>query len=607
MQTEPGSQTIEGNPSGTRSWWHLTRSGRWILIAALAAIAVLLLRGSILPPRSVSFSQSTHNLEAFDFIEVSAQVSAPHTRNPFTDAAFRGTFVRTVGNRRWQIEGFCDAEDGSMYRVRFMPPAPGDYTYSVEYRQGWYRRTSTGTFHVANSSRRGPIRIDPQNRWHFIWEGTGEHYFFNGTTAYWLIGWRDDQVIQSSIERLHRLKINRIRVTIAGRTNLYYGEPVMAGSNWTPYLKPWPASGSVRVLHLFGRAGQRFGMGLGSSIFDSLAELGQGDDIYHPGFDYSRFQVSYWQKFERALRFARDRDMIFSLVLDMNDSRVHPAAGSADERRFIRYAIARFGAFSNITWDLGDDLDQYRDDRWTHATGTLIQQWDPYRHLATSHPVDNVHQDRTSDWFDFTSFQEWSRTQHAFMLAQRREQQRLGRIIPQTNEEYGYEDHYPMWAKGPGSESADTLRRMAWEIVMAGGYQTAGETARRGTNVWPDSGGGWMNGRGDDTMTMFQGYAHMVDFFTSFEWWKTEPHDELVNNGNYCLAEPGQIYAVYLPHGGQVTVQLQPGHYDAVWWNATTGNRTALPALNVPTPSWTSPTVPAGTDWALLLQKKTGP
>ena len=197
--------------------------------------------------------------------------------------------------------------------------------------------------------------------------------------------------------------------------------------------------------------------------------------------------------------------------------------------------------------------------QWTHATGTLIKEWDPYRHLATSHPVDNVHQDRTADWFDFTSFQEWSRTQHAFMLAQRKEQQRLGRIIPQTNEEYGYEDHYPLWAKGPGSESADTLRRTAWEIVMAGGYQTAGETARRGTNVWPDTGGGWMNGRGDDTMTMFQGYAHMVDFFTSFDWWKTEPHDELVNNGNYCLAKPGEIYAVYLPHAGNVTVRTSAG------------------------------------------------
>jgi Protein of unknown function (DUF4038) len=502
------------------------------------------------------------------------------------------------------VDGFSDAEDGSVYRIRFMPSAPGDYTYSVEYRQGWSSRSATGKFHVRNGGRRGPIRIDSQNRWHFVWEGTGDHYFFNGTTAYWLIGWRDDQVIQASIERLHRLKVNRIRVTVAGRTNLYYGEPVMVGQNWTPFITPWPTSKAVRYLHLLGRAGQRFGMGLAPGLFDSLANLGWPEDIYHPGFDYRRFKVSYWQKFERALHFARDRDMIFSLVLDMNDSRVHPSPGGADERRFIRYAIARFGAFSNITWDLGDDLDQYRDDHWTHETGALIKQWDPYRHLATSHPVENVHQDRTSDWFDFTSFQEWSRNQHAFMLAQREEQERLGRIIPQTNEEYGYEDHYPMWASGLGSESADALRRTAWEIVMAGGYQTTGETARRGTNVWPDTGGGWMNGRGDDTMTMLQGYAHMVDFFTNFEWWKTEPHDELVNKGNYCLAKSGEIYALYLPRGGKVVLRIQPGRYTGTWWNPTTGQRTSLRPIIATSSPWISSSPPGRNDWALLLQKE---
>jgi len=575
-----------------------------ILSIAVLVGAVLLLRGSVLPPRSVSFSQSTKDLKAYDFVEITAQVSAPHAPNPFTDAVIRGTFERVADGKRWQVEGFCDAEDGSVYRVRLMPPTPGDYAYSVEYRQGWSSTTSTGTFHASDGRLRGPIRIDPKNRWHFLWEGTGEHYFFNGTTAYWLIGWRDDQVIESSVERLHRLKINRIRVTIAGRTSVFYGEPVMAGRSWTPFITPWPTATGMRYLHLLGRAGQRYGLGLGRGVFDSLAALGTAEDIYHPGFDYSRFDVSYWQKFERALRFARDRDVIFSLVLDMNDSRVHPSPGSADEHRFIRYAVARFGAFSNITWDLGDDLDQYRDDRWTRVTGTLIKEWDPYRHLATSHPVDNAHQDRTADWFDFTSFQEWSRKQHAFMLAKRMEQERLGRIIPQTNEEYGYEDHYPLWAAGIGSESADTLRRTAWEIVMAGGYQTAGETARRGTNVWPDTGGGWMNGRGDDTMTMFKGYAHMVDFFTSFDWWDTEPHDELVNNGNYCLAKPGEIYAVYLPHGGNVTVRLQPGQYGATWWGAATGRQIALPSFNVTGPSWTSPAAPGTGDWALLLRRR---
>lgn len=521
-------------------------------------------------PLSVSFSKSADIVEAYDFLEVTADVSWPRASNPFTDVVLDGWFESADGSRKWQVEGFCDSEDGSIFRIRFMPPAVGDYKYFVEYRQGSARTTSKGTFHATNGGRRGPIRVDPQNRWHFIWEGTGEHYFFNGTTAYWLMGWQDDNVIQSSIERLHTLKINRIRVTVAGRTNLFYGEPVMTGPNWTVFITPWPAQNA--------------------------------EDIFHPGFDYSRFHVAYWQKFERALRYARDRDMVISLVLDMNDGRVHPAAFSADEYRFIRYAIDRFGAFSNITWDLGDDLDGYRGRLWTHITGSLIKKRDSHSHLATSHPINPDYLDRTSDWFDFTSFQEWSRNQHAFMLGQRKQQEKLGRIIPQANEEYGYEDHYPRWAPKPDSESAEVLRRTAWEIVMAGAYQTTGETARRGTNVWPDTGGGWMNGRGDNTMTMLQGYAHLVDFFTSFEWWKTEPHDELVNSGNYCLAEPGKVYAIYLPRGGKATVHLPAATFNGTWFDPSTGEKIAL--TSVRGPLWISPLTPNNSDWALLLQKK---
>ena len=502
-------------------------------------------------------------------MELTASVSAPHAANCFNDVAFTGRFELANGDKAWLVDGFCDSDGGSVFRMRFMPPATGEYRYVVEYRQGNDRRTTRGSFQAVAGHRRGPIRVDQTYRWHFIWEGTGEHYFFNGTTAYWLMGWSDEKVIESSIERLHRLKINRMRVTVAGRTNVFYGEPVMLGKNWTVFLTPWPAQ---------------------------LPE-----DIFHPGFDYTRFFVPYWQKFDRMLRMARDRDMIVSLVLDMNDSRTHPASASEDEKRFFRYAVARFGAFSNITWDLGDDLDQYRTPSWTHQTGEMIEELDPYHHLATSHPVSNSHQDRTADWFGFTSFQEWSRDQHTFMLFQRRKQRALGRIIPQTNEEYGYEDHYPLWSQGPGSESADALRRTAWDIVMAGGYQTTGETARRGTNVWPDTGGGWMNGRGDGTMTMLQGYSHMVDFFTSFEWWKAEPHDELVNEGTYCLAKPGEIYVAYLPHGGKVTIRLKNGTYSAGWFNPSNGETISL--THVTGTLWTSPQAPDDNDWVLRLER----
>ena len=150
--------------------------------------------------------------------------------------------------------------------------------------------------------------------------------------------------------------------------------------------------------------------------------------MFHPGFDYRRFDVEYWQKFDRLLRYARDNDMIISLVLDMNDGVVHPGSGSEDESRFIHYADGSLRRFLGHPWDLGDDLDRYRNRRWTRATGTLINELDPYHHLATSHPINNVNQERTSDWFSFTSLQEWSRHQHSFMLSQRREQGKLGEL-----------------------------------------------------------------------------------------------------------------------------------------------------------------------------------
>ena len=547
-------------------------------VLVLSAFAVVCLPPVLsAAPAGVEFSQSTTSIEAYDYIEITAKVERPDAANPFEDATLSGTFQTKDGNKSWKINGFCDSPDGSIFRIRFMPEEPGDYTYSVAYHQGSFQKSFSGSFQATGGHRRGLIAVDPKYPWHFIWTGTGEHYFFNGTTAYWLVGFHDDHQIQYSIDRLHRLEVNRMRVTLAGRgATSFYGERAMIGPTWTPLIAAWPAK--------------------------------DADDPTHPGFDYSRFNVPYWQKFDRMLRYARHDDMIISVVLDMNDSKVHPVAGSEDEHRFIRYAINRLSAFSNITWDLGDDLDSYRDVAWTHATGMMIYNLDPYKHLATSHPAhSNAHQDRAAPWFGFTSYQEWSRKQHALMLESRKLQEETGRIIPQTNEEYGYEDHYPRWG-APGSDSADELRRTAWDIVMAGAYQTTGETVREGTNIWPDMGGGWLNGRGDDTMTMLVGYKHMVDFFTSFQWWKTNPHDELVSNGDYCLAEPGKIYVIYLPHGGQTTVQLQKGDYTAYLYSAVTGEKIDLPDVHG-TP-WTSPPpperngLPDTNDWAILLQAK---
>ncbi len=517
----------------------------------------------------IAFQQPTSLVECYDFVEITVRVPKPAFRNPFADVSLSGDFGCAGSSEKLSVEGFCDSPDGSVFRLRFMPSIPGDYVFTAIFGQGDIQRTHNGRFQAVPSRRKGPLRVDAQHPWHFIWEGTGEHCFLNGTTAFLLMGWENEQTIRDSVDRLSRLAVNRIRVLLDGRTDHFWGEPVKPNQHFRAHLEPWVAKNP--------------------------------ENISRPGFDYTRFNCSYWQKYEHMLKHCRERDVNVSVIFGWNDTPVHPRPASDDERRYFRYALARLSAYANVSWDLGDDLDSFRDELWTHTFGTLIHQLDPYHHLVTSHPVQNEHQDRTSPWFTMTSFQQWKRPLHEWMLDQRHRQSSTGRIIPQMNEEYGYEDHYPSFAPyGPPASSADANRREAWGITMAGCYQTTGETARRGTGVPPDSGGGWVNGRGDDTMVMLQGYAHMVRFITSFPWWKAEPHDELVTSGAFCLADPGSLYVVYLPHGRPTTMTLASGTYRTTLFNPRTGESRNLP--NAVAPQWLSPQTPDSEDWAFLLQ-----
>src|SRR5258708_2715494 len=253
--------------------------------------------------RKVTFAQSAQTIEAYDFVEVTVTVSGEHARNPFTDATLRGSFGKSGASERLAVDGFCDSEDGGVFRIRFMPSSPGDYTYTVAYKQGDNETAYSGKFKATNGHRTGPIGVDPQYPWHFIWEGTGKHYYFNGTTAFWLMGWREERIINSSIERLHRLKINRIRVLLSGTANILWGEPVFPNEEFKLIVRPWVAQSS--------------------GSFD------------RPGIDYSRFSIPYWQKWERMLRFARDRDVIISVVMDISTHKAQAAAGSDDEKHYF--------------------------------------------------------------------------------------------------------------------------------------------------------------------------------------------------------------------------------------------------------------------------------
>ncbi|MBE7499438.1 MAG: DUF4038 domain-containing protein [Verrucomicrobiales bacterium] len=448
-----------------------------------------------------------------------------------------------------------------------MPSRPGRHDYSVTYRQPGLERTPTGSFNAVASGRRGLLRLDPASRQHFIWEGTGEHYFWNGTTTYYLMAW-DDETILQSIDRLHRLKINRLRVLVYGRNNPRpWGTPVVPTENVKLHLNPWVAE--------------------------------RPDDIENPGFDLKRFEIEHWRKYERLLRHAREKDLIISVIFCIG-GQVLPTpfkADSEEERLYYRYGVARLAAFSNVTWDLGNEYNFHREaPDWADRTGPLVKEWDPYDHLTSAYNV--AHLTPKSTWLDMQLLQRWDSGQTAYMLARRAAQEKPGHILPQINEEYGHED---LWEKHPGHRAAETRRKDAWEITMAGCYRTTGESARRGTGVPPDTGGGWVNGRGDNDMTMLLGYGHMVDFFTAFDWWNCQPLSDAVEGAASCLGKPGQLYILYFREGGRDNVQLTEHQYRGKWFNPRTERWEGT--CQGSGPGWTTPPTPDNEDWVLWLER----
>jgi hypothetical protein len=213
------------------------------------------------------------------------------------------------------------------------------------------------------------------------------------------------------------------------------------------------------------------------------------DSVENPGFDVTRYIVPFWQKCERMLRYARERDMVVSVIfyLDGADAGIEPfgraKTGCDEEQRYYRYGVARLAAFSNVMWDVTNEYQLFRSEPWTEKMGTLIKTCDPYQHLTSVH-----------------------------------------------------------------------------------------------------------------------GHGHIGTCFTSLKWWKMEPRDDLVSQGTYCLAEPGQQYLVYMPEGGKATVKLAEGKYQAQWFNPRNGQWTPIGVVSGP--AWTSPLSPDGGDWAIVVRRE---
>ncbi len=300
------------------------------LLFALLALALVSLRGAPeklpTPPASV---------EQWGLFEIA--LAGPAEGNPFVDVRLDAVFDN--GSQQVKVAGFYDGD--GIYRIRFMPTTQGKWRYRTEANR-WPLTGKMGEFTATapGPGNHGPVRV--HNRFHFAY-ADGKPYRQVGTTIY---NWIDtpDTVQEETLRTLAASPFNKARMLLTQQPTPYRKE--FAPPRW-PYVGQPPHA-----------------------------------------WDYTRFNPAFFQHYETRLAQLRDLGIEADIILfnPYGQFGFESLDAAADER-FVRYVVARFGAFRNVWWSLANEYDFLRtktEADWDQI-GRTVAAADPYGHLLSIH------------------------------------------------------------------------------------------------------------------------------------------------------------------------------------------------------------------------------
>lgn len=227
-----------------------------------------------------------------------------------------------------------------------------------------------------------------------------------------------------------------------------------------------------------------------------------------------------------------------------------------DHDRYDREIIARFGYLPALLLNIGEENNENYRLQQGLALAQRLAELDPYDHPRGIHNV-NEPNDAYIDAseVDFTSIQTGSPgsrngLEHAV------EHNRITLDWLERSRERGRRALMINFDEG----RPELDRRAWWSAYLAGGVWEAHvpEPYDRPYSHWE---------------TTWKELGGARAFMETLPFHDMQPHNELVTDGQaFCLARPGDIYALHLPTGGSMRVNLEVGRdYDCAWWNPANG------------------------------------
>jgi len=540
-------------------------NSKWLILIALGMVAFW---PGVVLAREVRFLPSSDRIPLFGLFEVEVRVRSPVIANPFADARLSGVFKSD--GEEIAVEGFADSLESDLFKIRFSPQRPqARYTYCLAYSDAAGTETFTGRFQCVEGREFRPVVVDPQHPKHFIHAQSDRHFYHLGLTAYHLLDpSQSDAQVLGTIQYAERNGFNKIRFLLAG------------------YPRDMPDSRKPSDPE-YGATNPARNYGAPEGMVNPLPVW--AGEPHH--YDFSRFNPDYWRKVERAIRAMRDRGIVATVIFTIEKQNLPSEYGTLTEAeyRFYRYGVARLAAFSNVWFDLGNEHNEYRDTRWGNSMGSFVHHLDPYGRLISAHAyADWLYPN--APWAGWITTQQYGTAQevNAWALKYWSEPK------PYINEEYGYEGNRDQPRHG---QNADLVRRGHWAIAMAGGYATYGDQVEAAA---------YYTGRPGKGRAPSQLHA-LRRFFEALPYGEMEPHNELVGEGAFCYAKPGEVYAIYSPESSERGIPLKikdAAKLTARWLDPRKGawaSEAKLPPPHEPNAPFTL-ACPGPGDWVLLLR-----
>jgi len=497
-------------------------------------IFALIILQSLIPLFLKGADPEIKTWEVFEItLKSTAQAQNPYVEflktgdQPFLTATFTGTDGRSQG-KIIKVPGFWEGEN--TWKIRFAPPIDGTWKYETVSQDRKMNRKK-GSITVSGWTEEEK-NINPARRGFMVVNGSdprkGRYFTYtDGTPVLWIADtwwdWTNSRIRFGSFKKLADTRAEQ---------GYNIGQLFFAGNGW----------------------------GRESSLLD-------------PSFREPKLEQI--RKIEEMIRYANSKGITVWIHAWWSRENIDKSIGDENITRWWRYVVHRLHAF-NVIWVLAGEYNMnnyggFPLSFWNRV-GDIIKDEDPYDRITGAHPTppmwsggaeapqwstaEAVHNQK---WLDYNQ----SQTGHARWCNE---------LIPEIiSRAYRMAPAKPAVVTEPwyefieGNPTAMDIRFAAWSSVMSG---AAGHTYGGG-HTWrvhlperPTGIGSWPMDTSLSVNTLIYPGAVSVGFMGKYlrklEWWKLEPHPELVleNPSPFCLADPGNEYLFYLRYGGSIKVDL---------------------------------------------------